>query len=328
MPGSHAVGERFDKYFKSPLPYLDSFRAVTMTSASFMNALQGEQVMAEFRTLTPTQRDRLSKTVGDKMNIYEGSWGSGDAFLFNTRRKPFDDIRVRKALNIAVDRWGAAAALGSTIGLRYVGTVQRPVSPWAATEAEMVAMTGFGRNPAAAKEEARRLLAEAGQSNLKIRLINRNIANPYTSIGIYLVDQWKQIGVTTEHVQLDVAQLETSLTGGDFDAAIDFITVLYDEPSLEFDRYLSTDRTTNNPAHYIDRHVDELFDKQDREHDPQKRRQIVRELEGYLLDQSYHVPFLWQARIVAIRNYIKGWKFTHQTYVGQDLATVWLDRPT
>ncbi len=139
------------------------------------------------------------------------------------------------------------------------------------------------------------------------------------------MDQWKQIGVTAEHVQLDIAQLETSLTSGEFDAAIDFITVLYDDPSLQFNQYLSRDRTLNNYARYIDRKVDELYDRQDQERDPEKRRQYVRDLEAYLCDQSYIIPFLWQIRIVGMWSYIKGWQFTHHHFLGQDLSDLWLD---
>ncbi len=325
VPGSHWVGERFDKYFRQGLPYLDGFRAVTMTSASFLNALQGGQVMAEFRTLTPLQRDRLVQALGSKITISEGVWGSADVFLFNTERKPFDDARVRRALNLAVDRWGAAVALGRSAGTPYVGTMQRPESAWAASEAETAAMTGFGRDAGKAKAEARQLLAEAGVKDLKIRMINRNTAVPYTSVGVYLVDQWKQIGVTAEHVQLDVAQLETSLASGDFDAAIDFITVVDDDPSLQLDRYRSRDKTLKNFSRYIDRKVDELYDRQDQERDPAKRRQDIREMEAYLCDQSYVVPFLWQIRIVGLWSCVKGWRFAHDIYRCMDLAEIWLD---
>jgi peptide/nickel transport system substrate-binding protein len=326
VPGSHWVGKRFDNYFRSPMPYLDGFRAVTMTSSAFINALQGEQVMAEFRTVTPAQRDRLVQGLGDKINIVEGPFGSGQVFMFNCERKPFDDIRVRRALNIAVDRWGAAKAMARTVGMPYVGTLQRPGSDWAPSEAEMLKMTGLGNDAAAAKAEAKKLLADAGVSNLKIKLLNRNVAVPYTSIGVYLIDQWRQIGVDTEHVQVDIGPLEKSLQDGEFDAAIDFLTILDDDPSLTLNKYRSADKTANNPARYIDRKIDALFDQQDQERDPVKRKAIVRELETYLCDQSYMVPFLWQIRIVAMWSYVKGWKFTHHHFLGQDLSEIWLDR--
>ena len=60
-------------------------------------------------------------------------------------------------------------------------------------------MPGFSKNIEASRAEARRLLAEAGVSNLKVKLINRTIANLFTGGGVYVIDQWRQIGVETEH---------------------------------------------------------------------------------------------------------------------------------
>ena len=53
VAGSHWVGERYPGYFKSGLPYLDGFRAITMGAAATVNALEGKQVLAEFRGLAP-----------------------------------------------------------------------------------------------------------------------------------------------------------------------------------------------------------------------------------------------------------------------------------
>ena len=62
-------------------------------------------------------------------------------------------------------------------------------------------MPGFSKNIEASRAEARRLLAEAGVSNLKVKLTNRTIANLFTGGGVYVIDQWRQIGVETEHFQ-------------------------------------------------------------------------------------------------------------------------------
>jgi hypothetical protein len=51
-----------------------------------------------------------------------------------------------------------------------------------------------------------RALAEAGASSLKFKLINRNINHPFTPLGVFVIDQWRRIGVTAEHQQLDVSQ--------------------------------------------------------------------------------------------------------------------------
>ena len=63
-----------------------------------LNALQGGQVLAEFRGISPAERDRLVQAMGDKIRVEESSWTLNLLVCFNTEKKPFDDVRVRKAL--------------------------------------------------------------------------------------------------------------------------------------------------------------------------------------------------------------------------------------
>src|SRR5205807_534067 len=68
VKGGHVSGKRNDNYFKQGLPYLEGFRGVfTLQAAAMLNALQGGQVMAEFRGISPAERDRLVQAMGDKI---------------------------------------------------------------------------------------------------------------------------------------------------------------------------------------------------------------------------------------------------------------------
>ncbi len=64
-------------------------------------------------------------------------------------------------------------------------------------------MPGFSRDVEGLARGAKRLLAEAGDQNLYFTFTNRNVAMPYTPVGVFLIDQWRQIGVTVEHEQLE-----------------------------------------------------------------------------------------------------------------------------
>ena len=81
----------------------------------------------------------------------------------------------------------------------------------------------------ASREEAKKLLAEAGVPNLKFLLWNRNLAMPYTPAGIFLVDQWRQIGVEVEHKQSDTAPYLAAMASGNYDVAIDFSNLFMDD---------------------------------------------------------------------------------------------------
>jgi len=242
---------------------------------------------------------------------------------FNTRKPPFNDPRVRKALSLAIDRWKAAEVLPRSSIMRYVGGYLRPGYDLAATEDDLAKMPGFGRDINAARAEAKRLLAEAGVPNLKVRLVNRTVSHLYVPGGIYVIDQWRQIGVETEHVQANETLYNNSMNEGTFDVALDFQGDSVDEPTYQLARHLSVDLSSNR-GRYTDRAIDELFERQKDETDPKMRYMAVRAFEWRMLEEAYTVPLLWWQRIVVMRSNVKGWGMTPSHLIGQDLETVWL----
>jgi peptide/nickel transport system substrate-binding protein len=323
--GSHVTGTRNDRYHVQGQPYLDGFRGNFMLQAAAMvNALQGGQVLGEFRGISPAERDRLKTAMGDKLRVEESSWVLNLLVVFNTEKKPYDDIRVRTALNMAIDRWTGSQALSRTSTLRAVGGLVRPGSPMAIAEADLVKFPGFGRDMTAARNEARRLLREAGHQNLSFRLHNRNLAQPYTTAGIFLVDQWRQIGVTVEHQQLETAPYLAGMNSGSFEVAIDFSNLFMDEPSLAMAKYLSFDRAPENRSRIIDRELDSLYDRQLRTVDSAERLGLIRQFEKRVLEQSFQIPLLWWHRIVPTATNLRGWQMSPSHNLGQDLAAVWI----
>jgi peptide/nickel transport system substrate-binding protein len=321
--GSHWRGERFKEYFKPDRPYLDGFRAVFTQGAALINALQGGQIMADFRSVTTADRDRRVQALGDRIVVHESPWLNCLLVTFNTQRKPFDDPRVRRALSLAVDRWRASEVLPRSSIMRYVGAYLRPGYELAAREEDLVKMPGFSKDIEASRAEARRLLSEAGVPALKIKLINRTIANLFVPAGIYLIDQWRQIGVDTEHVGANDAMYNSAVNEGNFDVALDFQGDAIDEPTYQLTRYLSVDLSSNR-ARYVDRDIDQLFERQ-KNVDPQERYRLLRQFETRMLSEAYIVPLLWWQRIVVMSARIHGWGMTPSHLIGQDLETLWLE---
>ncbi|MBL8808438.1 MAG: twin-arginine translocation signal domain-containing protein [Rhodospirillales bacterium] len=326
VKGSHVTGARFDKYFKSGMPYLDGFRGVFMTQpAAMLNALQGGQVQAEFRGVSPAERDRLVQVMGDKIRIEESSWTLNLMVVFNTEKKPFDDPRVRRALHMAIDRRAGAAGLARTAVLRDAGGLIRPGSPFAMKDEDLSKLPGFGRDIKAARAEARKLLKDAGVPNLTFTLHNRNLAQPYTPAGIFLVDQWRQIGVNVEHRQSETSPYLAGMSSGNFDVAIDFSNLFMDEPSLALAKYVSFNRAPENRSRAIDAELDRLYAAQSHERDFKKRFDLIRAFEKRAFEQAYQVPLLWWYRIVPTHKTVVGWQMSPSHNLGQDLTAVWLN---
>jgi peptide/nickel transport system substrate-binding protein len=326
VKGSHVAGKKNDSYFKKGLPYLDGWKGVfTLQAAAMLNAVQGGQVMAEFRGISPAERDRLVQTMGDKIRIEESSWTLNLLVCFNVEKKPFDDIRVRRALSMAIDRWGGSQGLSRISTLRSVGGVIRPGSPFATPEAELVKLPGFSKDIAASRAEAKKLLTEAGVPNLKFTLWNRNLAMPYTPAGVFLVDQWRQIGVEVEHKQSDTGPYLATMNAGNHDVAIDFSNLFMDDSSLGLAKYLSLDRAPENRSRSKDPELDKIYDEHLRERDPEKRKMLIRAFEKRAFEQAYQQPLLWWHRIVPTHKVVMGWKMSPSHNLGQDLADVWLN---
>ncbi len=328
VPGQYWRGRRFNRYFQPGRPYLDGFQAdfITGGPAAVMAAYKSGKIAAEFRGVTPPQRDQLVAALGDKVTVSESPWLANLSVVFNTKRPPFDDARVRRALSLAIDRWGAAKQLQKTTFLKYVGGIMRPGSSWATPEAELVTLPGFGRDIAASRAEARQLLAAAGVHDLKPILLVRDIPMPHYAGADLLVDSWRQIGVAATEKRLGIFDWQKQVEAGDFDVALDFSGDFYDDPTIQLTKYVSHDLSPVNNSGSTDRFLDALFIGQAVATDPQQRAKIVRAFERHALTEAYTVPLLWWNRIVVTSSQLKGWSITPSHFIGQDLTDVWLDR--
>jgi peptide/nickel transport system substrate-binding protein len=323
--GSHWTGKRFDGYFRPGRPYLDGFKIYFVKSTAVVAGMQGGQFDAEFRTRTPGERDQLLASDKDRWTVHEGPWVGQMSLVFNVTKKPFDDIRVRHALSMAVDRWGGSPALRKITSVSDVGGTIRPGYKYALPEDELVKLPGFGKDIEKSRAEARRLLKEAGVENLKLKLLNRAVGHPFTPLGVYVVDQFRRIGVAAEHSQIESKAYFAALASGEFEVAVFPPADAADDPNAQFTWVLSTKSSDVNGAHHSDMKIDELFTKQSRELDPVKRKVLVNELDRYIIQQSYNVPIIWYHRIIVHHKRIKGWYMTPSHLLGQDLVDVWLD---
>jgi peptide/nickel transport system substrate-binding protein len=325
VAGSEWKGMRYEKYFEPGKPYLDGFRAVFIKGAPMVNALQGGQIQAEFRGVSPADRDKLKSALGDKIVIQESPWLCKFDLFFNHEKKPYDDARVRRALSMAIDRWKGVEAMSRIAFVRSVGGVLRPGFHLATPPEELKKLPGFGPDIKAARAEAKQLLKEAGAEKLNFRLLTRNVEMPYQPVVVYLIDQWRQLGLTVENAPLNVAQQKAAYLAGNFEVGLDANCYDTDEPNDQLLLYVSTDRSPVNLSHYTDRTLDELYEKQKRTTDEKERLQFIRSFERRLIEESHSVPVVWWHRIVAHSPALKGWKILPSHYLNQDLASVWLD---
>ncbi len=326
--GQDWVGKRNPDYFVKGRPYLDGYKALIITDATAeVNAIRSKQAAVEFRGFTPQQRDDLTRALPNDITTQEGPWICVNYIVPNTKKKPFDDVRVRQALTLAIDRWAGGEALSKITIVKDVGGLMRPKGPFAMADADLVKIAGFSKDGKAAKDKAKQLLKDAGAENLTFKFLNRNITTPYEPVAVFLIDQWKQVGITATHDVKETSAYQGDLRAGNFEVALDFNCDFLDEPDLQLAKFQSASKGGKglNFAYYDDAKLDDMIDKQSRETDAQKRKQLVGDIERYAMDEkAYQYPAIWWYRIVPHLKSFRGWQIGSNHYTNQDLASVWL----
>jgi peptide/nickel transport system substrate-binding protein len=324
--GSHWVGKKFANYWDKGKPYLDGYRALFVKdSAAQVAAVRGERAHIQFRGFSPAERDSIVQSLGaNKVTVQESAWDCLNFVSMRHDKKPWDDKRVRRALSLALDRYQGSTALSKIAIVKEVGGVQVPGTPYATPQNELEQLAGYGRDIKKNREEAKRLLREAGvPDGFSFTFKNRGIPMPYEPVGVWLIDQWRQIGLNVKQEVIEASQYHGLLKRGDFDVAMDFQCGFIVEPDLDLVRFLTT--SDANYGKHTDKVIDDLYHRQAVAADPEERKKIIKQFEKRLLDEETHVIYTLQwHRIIPHSAKVKGWTITPSHYLNNQLDTVWL----
>ena len=188
------------------------------------------------------------------------------------------------------------------------------------------ALTAHGRDIQKSRAEARRLLREAGvPDGFSFTFKNRGIPMPYETVGIWLIDQWRQIGLNVKQETVEASAMVSTSRRGDFDVSSDAQCSFVVEPDIDLQKFQSVGVSDNNYSRYKDPVLDELFIKQARAVDPEERKRHLRAFEKRLLDEEVHYLYTLQwHRIIPHNAKVRGWTITPSHFLNQQLDGVWL----
>jgi peptide/nickel transport system substrate-binding protein len=323
--GSTFEGERNPDYFIKDRPYLDGYKFFISPETSVRAAaLRSGRAWIEFRTMPAAEVDAIRKTLGDKVVVQETPATGLFGIAINNTVKPFNDVRVRKAVTLGFDRYTASRVLYPLASLRDVGGLMRPATEWAMADAELQRLPGFGRDMDKNRAEAKRLLAEAGYPNgFKVILKNRNVRVPYIDFGVFAIQEWRKIGIEAEHRPLETASwFADGRDTGNFELMVSGVFNYMDDPDLFLERYTTGD--SGNWGRFSDPRIDDLFARQTRVLDPSERKKLVNEIEKIALENAYYIPGLWWRRAVVHWAKVKNYVAPPNHYSNQKLQDVWL----
>jgi peptide/nickel transport system substrate-binding protein len=320
---------RYEHFYIKGQPYLDGFQAIFAPKETVqVQAIRGGRAHSMFRGFPPAARDELVKAMGNAVEVQESTWNCGLYAVINPFIKPFEDKRVRHAMNLALDRWHGSEFLSKVAIVKTVGSAVFPTSNLAPSQEQLETLVGYSRDIDASRKKARELLKEAGvPEGYHFVLINRNTDQPYKYVATWLIDQWRQIGLSVEQQVLPTPAFYAQLRSKPptFQTSMDFNCQSIVNPTLDISKFLSEDRSDQNYAKYTDRTLDDLFDRQLREPNHAKQKELIWEFEKRLNDDSYYLTTFWWHRIIVHSSKMKWWEVTPSHYLNMQLGQVWLD---
>jgi len=271
--GNEVVLEAFNDYYEGK-PYLDKliFRAVE-ESASAQASFEAQEL--DFSVLTVAQYQQYLKK--SKEMIVEVPEFFTRLIGFNMECDLFKDIRVRQAINYAIDR--------KTVVEKYLRGKAYPACGYLAPNMPSYNPTlkGYEYNP----EKAKRLLKEAGYENgfdLEI------IGTGNLSWGIPAVEAimpyLKKVGIRVKPVQLESGTMSNKINQGDYQA---FIWSLggYASPVTQIERYISWNtRAGGNLMAYNNSSFDSIIKLAYKEANFKARMDLVRAAEAIFVNDA------------------------------------------
>jgi peptide/nickel transport system substrate-binding protein len=325
--------ERNPDYFIKGLPYIDELEIhVIDDSQAMLAALLSKRIHWSGAFLHPNLDGDLAKSAAQQnTNLIHGQMPGliVSHLALQSEKPPFDDVRVRQAVSEAIKR-ETISALGNQTGA--VGTGSYALGQWKMSKEMQEQLIGYGPDMKKRIANAQKLLAsyEAEKGKIdwhKIKLqCSSNIK--FSCENAQVVQQLlKKIDVNVELDPMLVAQHRANEVSGDFLMSLLGAAFDFDDPNDTFGQLF----VTNGGRWYQRRsipEVDALFEKQKFTADPEKRKELVWEMDKIVINDSAYLILLWFDLHHVRWNFVKGWTPTpniRSTNARMDY--VWLDMP-
>lgn len=270
-------------------------------------------------------KETLARTNPD-LTSYEWLAGGNMAIALKVDKKPFDDIRVRKALSMAIDResyikaqlGGRGEIVSSYLSARWKD-IFTPLEQLPAGAREV-----FDYNP----EKAKQLLKDAGYpTGFKAEMVTLTTAATVDLCSM-VVDFWKKnLGVDVTLRTLEYATYLGVQYGKTYQDMFYYNTgVRY--PALLL-REMATPGQFWNPTNFNDPNYTAMAMKAVGTADPVAQKPMLRELNVYLIDKCPYVPLPTGYSYSYAHPWVKNWYGEHSTgcyQQGHIYARIWIDR--
>lgn len=316
VPGSSVSFERFDKFYGGDgKPYLDKLNILIMGEAAardvaFRNgeidaSVLGSQQYQDYQA-DPALKDHLLEVA----ELFTRAIG------FDTTKPPFDDKRVRQAVNYAIDK--------DLIVEKLVKGKAFPAVSWlpSTSPAFDPDAKGYAYDP----EKAKALLAEAGHPDGIDLTVT---ANQNESWGAPIVEatipMLAKAGIRATVDPVENAVLEQRITDGDFQSFIWSMSTGPDPLNIMRCFYSKTTQTACNYTKFNNPAFDKLYESAVAEPDGARRNDLLKQADAIVFDEAPYWFFNYNKAVMAYQPWVHGLRGNPQELAIQDYENIWID---
>lgn len=310
-------------------PYLDGLSLIQpSTTAEVEVGLRTRDIDVAF--VSQSLAARMKRSLPD---LVEQS--VGHSLFFGVRysmvNAPYDDVRIRTALTIALDRRGMIDRFfGGAGGVNP--WVSWPVSRWTLPESELTSLAGYRPGAGGRAEDLReaRALLDAYLSEKKLPedglpLLVLDTAETATGMGSVISEQLATgLGLKVTVYPVDLATLSGMLLSAKAPFAAGPDTGWIDLDDWVYPYFHSAG--TKNSFPLVDQELDGLIDRQRQEFDAKQRQQIGYEIQRKLLRINAGVNLVSERVVTLSWPYVKGFPLDTTDGYQNRFADCWIDR--
>ncbi len=286
--GQNVTVTRHDRYWKRNEPYVDGIEFIIIpdngTALRSLVAGQNQFVSglaARYKPIIDRAKN-LRFITGPTLFCHQ--------MYFNFGRGPLTNLKIRQAINFALDREAfVAAGLG---GLGEPASMQLPSSHWA-YDATLAGL--YKHDP----ERARKLMAESGQPNVEISIGSANDQDSLRRNEI-VMEQLSKAGIRTRFTSASVAEAAGSFFGVEkkFDVLLSAWTGRPD-PSMTYGLQYLKDGYYNAGRAEVSPELTALLQESRAVESTDARRQVFAKIQRIIMEGAYVAPLAFQAEVSA-----------------------------
>ncbi|OLT27331.1 hypothetical protein BJF79_01655 [Actinomadura sp. CNU-125] len=248
-------------------------------------------------SILPEKMIESAESAGYKIERSTGS--ENYLFSFNTAMEPFDDVRVRRAVNLALDREAICQGLldgKCTPNGQFFGAGTKAYAP----------DLGLKLVPHDV-EKAKSLVTEAGAAGAKVEIVTVAGNQVFEQLATIVQEQMKTIGLDASVRTMAPPQVVSRFTAEKNVAVAFGATGNAFDPSDTLNRY-GLAKGLYNPGGLKNEEVEKLAKDALRETDQDERMKIYRKISEVVTESMINVPVLTPETAYVIAPGVSGWK--------------------